>query len=346
MFAALGRVGVLLGEQRQRLQRQDRRLRRAEAAVAAALLADPLRRVLARRCRTSGRSPAASRAAPARSFRSPGRARRSAVMLVDRAGHRAVLRVLVLEAIEQRVRRLRGRRAAAACWRRAPRSTRPCRRRTLVERFGLQRRDLLRQVELLRVLRVALDQRPDDVGVGGVVRRAAEGVERRGLRLKPPLPSRRDSRYCCVRLISSGSTGCTRAMSLNWSRPYAVSASCWLVGRAEPLEALPRLAAACPGTRTTRASRSPCRAIPSPASRPRVGLVGLVHVVEDQHVRVVRGRGLLEAAVRLAQQALQTPSRGRPSTSGTLSSRTLSVPGTMSFGSFTVPLARPSPACR
>ena len=47
-------------------------------------------------------------------------------------------------------------------------------RGVLVQRLGLQRGDLLREIELLGVVRVALDQCPDDVGVGRVVRCAAE----------------------------------------------------------------------------------------------------------------------------------------------------------------------------
>ena len=121
----------------------------------------------------------------------------------------------------------------------------------------------------------------------------------RGLRLKPPLPSRCASRYCPRplqhRRVHVVDLGHVAELQQAVGRQRLVRRG----GAAEPLVALASGCLPGPGTRTRSASGSRGRAARGRLLQGRVGLVARLEVVEDQHVGVVRRRGLLEAAVRL-----------------------------------------------
>ena len=77
-------------------------------------------------------------------------------------------------------------------------------------------------------------------------------------------------------------------------------------GAAEPLVTLAHFLGIVACIQTTPILIAACQQIAGTAFDDGVGLAAFLEIVEDEQVRIIAGRGLLEATVRLAQERFQT----------------------------------------
>ena len=294
--AGLGRLLVRPGEGDQRLESQDRGLGRAEAAVAATLLADPLDSLLnwsIEVARAIGLEPAEHgqssgldlQVATAGAGDARLRGIEVSVFLLgcdDRfqQGHAVAGSGPVDEAVGDQSDEVR-------VFRRL--------------RLASQRCQFLLNIVVL----AALGQRPDYVGVGDIVGSAAEGVDRARIALEAALAVlarhqviARALDHLHVHVVHAGHVA-------ELEQPVRREGFVRRSLAAEPFVAAPPRILRILTFERHQPLVAAGQQFGGSLLQCRIGLVALLQVIENEHVGIVAARRLLEAAARLTKQRFQ-----------------------------------------